>query len=119
MYLFVAGEHQDNLDRLQLQSVQLALSAMLMRNVIGFRSAVYIQDDIVRRLFTGEWENRGDFIARASAAGIMLNQPLQILFIASAEKKRKDAPPRRLLQLIARLVKELLGGYATRVGHFQ
>ena len=113
LYLFVAGDHQDNLDRLQMQSVQLALSAMLMRNVIGFRSAVYAQDDIVRRLFAGEWENRGDFIARASAAGIMLNQPLQILFIASAEKKRKGATPRRLLQLIDRLVKKLLDGYVT------
>lgn len=116
LYLFTSEDNQDNLDRLQIQAVRLALSAVLMRGIIGFRCAVNSQDEIVRRLFAGEWENRGDFMARASAAGVMLNQPLQILIMAGATKRQKSAAPAapgRLLQLTARLVKELFDGYVT------
>jgi len=116
LYLFASENDRDNLERLQIQAVRLALSAALMRGIIGFRCAVNFQDEIVRRLFAGEWENRGDFMDRASAAGIMLNQPLQILIMAGATKRRKSAAltaPGRLLQLTARLVKELFDGYVT------
>ena len=116
LYLFTSGDEQDHLDRLQAQAVRLALSAVLMRSIIGFRGAVNLQDDVVRRLFAGEWGNRGDFVARASAVGIMLNQPLQILIIADAAKGRKGVArevPRRLLQLTVRLVRELFDGYST------
>lgn len=113
LYLFPVAEQQDNLDFLQIQVVRLALSAVLMRSVIGFRSAATIQDEVMRRLFVGEWGNRGDFIARASAVGIMLNQPLQILIIASAAKTHQSTAPKHLLQLTARLVKKLFDGHAT------
>ncbi len=113
LYLFPVAEEQDNLDYLQIQVVRLALSAVLMRSVIGFRSAAMIQDEVMRRLFAGEWENRGDFIARASMVGIMLNRPLQILIIADASKTCQSTAPKRLLQLTARLVKELFDGHAT------
>ena len=112
LYLFTAAEQQDNLDRLQLQAVRLALSAVLMRSVIGFRSAAAIQDKVMQQLFANEWKNRGDFIARASMVGIMFNQPLHILIIADAMKTRQTAP-KRLLQLTACLVKELFDGHAT------
>jgi len=116
LYLFVSEDNRDNLDRLQIQAVRLALSAVLMRSIIGFRCAVNSQDEIVQRLFAGEWENRGDFIDRASAVGIMLNRPLQILIVAGVTKG-KESPaltaPGRLLKLTARLVKELFDGYVT------
>lgn len=116
LYLFASGDVLDNPDRLQIQAVRLALSAVLMRGAIRFHSTVNIQDGVVRRLLAGEWENRGDFTVRASAVGIMLNQPLQILIIEDAVKERKDVAcmaPKRLLQLAARLVKELFNGHVT------
>lgn len=116
LYLFTGTDEMDNLYLLHIQTVRLVLSVALMRSVIGFRSAVAIQDEVVRRLLAGEWDNPGDFVAHASSAGIMLNQPSQVLMVAGAGQWQEDMSRlqlKRSLQLTARLARDLFHAYAT------
>ncbi len=82
---FEKGKPLDHIDNLQTYAVRLALCALLMRNVIGFRTRTSSQSDVVRRLFTSESVEREGLSARLEAAGLQLSGAMRFLLLANPQ----------------------------------
>ncbi len=85
LLLFAKRGELDDFDLLQAQAVRLALSALMMRNVVRSTSEAISQGRVLHRLFAGEWESRADFLTRADAVGIDLQTPKRLVVVGGLE----------------------------------
>lgn len=80
---FEKGEPMDHIDSLQTHAVRLALCALLMRNVIEFRTRASSQSDAVRLLFASESMEQEGLSTRLELAGLQLSGATRFLLLTS------------------------------------
>ena len=84
MIVFGGQAGFDDVDLLLVSEARFALSVQMMRGYIGFQVESGFQEDLLRRLFSGDWRDPEELLVRAGYLGINLSQPALLLVIASA-----------------------------------
>lgn len=115
LLLFPGEGALDDFDLLQAQAVRLALSALMMRNVVRSTSEAASHGRVLQRLFAGEWESGADFLTRADAVGIDLRAPLRLIVVGGLEAQLTATGSELpwLRHLAARQFKDLFNASAT------
>ncbi|MFO0997116.1 MAG: helix-turn-helix domain-containing protein [Alphaproteobacteria bacterium] len=71
----------DEMDNLLIEQAKFALGVLMMRNFIRFRSETNSQAELFGQLFSGNWRDREEMIARAGHLGIDLTGPARLVAI--------------------------------------
>jgi purine catabolism regulator len=107
MILFTGERQLDPFDALVAEEARFTLAVLLMRAHVRFSAQAETHGEFFGRLFSGNWRDRTETLARAGHLGIPLDQParLAILAVADGSGKRPsetvDADVQRALQRIA------------------
>jgi hypothetical protein len=82
--LYILGETSevDALDELLVQQVQFAMSVLLMRSVVRFKSLAESQSKILEELALGTWRKEEDVRLRAATAGLRVGLPAYLAIVS-------------------------------------
>ncbi len=82
LIVFRDRESADEMDNLLVEQAKFALGVLMMRNFIRFRSETNSQAELFGQLFSGNWRDREEMIARAGHLGIDLTGPARLVAIS-------------------------------------
>jgi purine catabolism regulator len=95
--LFTAGRPLDSFEALAAQGLRSALSVALLRAQVRFTTQAETHGEFFQRLFTGNWRDREETLARAGHLGLKLEAARFVLLQDDADKPG-DAASRASLQ---------------------
>jgi PucR C-terminal helix-turn-helix domain/GGDEF-like domain/GAF domain len=103
--IFTGGRALDAAEALVAQGLRFALAVALLRAHVRFASQAETHGEFFARLFSGNWRDRAETMARAGHLGLKLEAPARLALLALPETKSPAAPRDDLVRALLRVAR--------------
>lgn len=108
-FIFFPGDHHlSDIDALMIEEARFALAVQLMRRHVRFTAQTETHSELFSRLFSANWRDRQETLARASRLGLPLSEPARLAVLAFAPEGQRRLNP----SMVADIERSL-----TRIAH--
>lgn len=93
-FIFFPGERSlTDIDALMIEEARFALAVQLMRSHVRFTAQTETHSELFSRLFSSNWRDRQETLARASRLGLPLADPARLTLLRLAPEGQKRLNP--------------------------